>query len=85
VGRYEIVFKPSVLKDVRNFPDRDLQRIHARILDLAAEPRPLGCVKLSGEEFYRIRVGDYWVVYEIRDRVLLITVIKIGQRGGVYR
>jgi mRNA interferase RelE/StbE len=85
VARYEIAFKPSVLKDVRNIPERDLRRINARILALAGDPRPQGCVKLSGEEFYRIRIGDYRVVYEIFDRVLLITVIKVGQRSDVYR
>lgn len=85
MARYEIVLRPSVLKDVRNIPEKDLQRINSRILELATEPRPWGCVKLSGEEYYRIRIGDYRVVYEISDRVLLVTVIKVGQRGGIYK
>lgn len=78
MAKYEIAFKPSVLKDVRNVPERDLRRINARILALADDPRPRGSVKLSGEEFYRIRIGGYRVVYEISDRVVPITVIRVG-------
>ena len=85
MGKYEIAIKPSVLKDVRNIPSRDLKRINVAILSLADDPRPHGCVKLTGEEFYRIRVGDYRVVYEIADRVLVVTVIRVAQRGITYR
>jgi mRNA interferase RelE/StbE len=66
---------------------RELQgRMQAAIDGLANEPRPLGVQKLHGEEDgYRIRVGDYRILYEIRDDVLLILVIKIGHRREVYR
>ncbi len=52
---------------------------------LAENPRPTGCIKLTGMEAYRIRVGDYRIVYEITDRVLIVTVIDVGHRREVYR
>jgi len=56
------------------------------IRSLQAHPRPAGCKKLAGNaDYYRIRVGDYRVLYEIRDRVLLVLVIKVGHRREVYR
>jgi len=62
------------------------QRIDARIQSLADNPRPPGVEKLGGEErLYRVRVGDYRVVYSIEDDVLLVLVVRIGHRGEVYR
>ncbi|MDJ0899633.1 MAG: type II toxin-antitoxin system RelE/ParE family toxin [Xenococcus sp. MO_188.B8] len=53
---------------------------------LATEPRPEGVVKLKGEEnLYRIRVGDYRVIYNVQDDRLLVLVVKVGHRGDVYR
>lgn len=52
---------------------------------LAANPRPAGCEKLSGEEKYRIRQGDYRILYEIVDRDLIVTVVRVGNRRDVYR
>jgi mRNA interferase RelE/StbE len=55
------------------------------ISSLQSNPRPAGCKKLAGNaDYYRIRVGDYRVLYEIRDRVLLVLVIKVGHRREVY-
>ncbi len=85
MARYEIEFKKSVDKDVRSIPTLDLKKILLRIDALRDEPRPPGSVKLAGEEFYRIRQGDYRIVYEIQDAKLLIMVIKIGHRREVYR
>lgn len=84
MAKYEIVLKPSVLRDVRKFPTKDLLRINERISALANDPRPPGSVKLSGAEFYRIRCGDYRIIYEILDKLLVVTVIKIGHRRDVY-
>lgn len=52
---------------------------------LARNPRPQGCEKLSGQERYRVRQGVYRIIYEIRDEVLLVTVIKVGHRREVYK
>lgn len=64
-------------------PQRD--RIAAAIRALAREPRPSGVRKLSGRDAWRLRVGDYRVIYEIQDGRLLILVVAVGHRGDVYR
>jgi mRNA interferase RelE/StbE len=61
-------------------------RLKPAIDGLAEEPRPDGVVKLKGEEnAYRVRVGDYRIVYEVRDNVLLVLIVKIGHRREIYR
>ena len=80
VAGYETALKPSVLRDVRYIPAKDLKRINAKISDLANDPRPRGSVKLSSEEFHRVRIGDHRVVYEIVDKRPLVTVIEIAHR-----
>ena len=57
----------------------------ARIDALAEDPRPPGCEKPSGDEKYRVRQGDYRILYEIVDQALLVTVVKVGKRRDVYR
>lgn len=85
MASYELVFKKSVAKDLRQFPKADVKRILQRIRSLVEDPRPPGCEKLSGEERYRVRQGVYRIVYEIDDRVLLVLVVKVGHRRDVYR
>ena len=85
VGRFEIVFRQSVTKDTKAIPRADLVRILERIQALAEEPRPPGCVKLSGLDYYRLRQGNYRIVYEIQPNRLIVVVIKIGHRREVYR
>ncbi|MBY0271761.1 MAG: type II toxin-antitoxin system RelE/ParE family toxin [Burkholderiales bacterium] len=81
---YTISFKQSVAKDLRVIPKQDVRRILDRIDTLATNPRGEGCVKLSGQEHYRVRQGVYRIVYEIHDDRLLVIVVKIGHRSGVY-
>jgi mRNA interferase RelE/StbE len=64
-------------------PQRD--RIIAAIQRLGDEPRPAGVKKLSGREAWRIRVGAYRVLYEIRDSQLIVLVVDVGHRRGIYR
>jgi mRNA interferase RelE/StbE len=85
VAKYEILIRPSVKKDVKNIPKADLQRIMERISNLQDDPRPRGCVKLSGLDYYRIRQGDYRIVYEIEDARLIVIIVKVGNRKDVYR
>lgn len=85
MAKFEITFRPSVTKDTKAIPSHDLKRIIDRINLLADDPRPPGSTKLSGKEYYRIRQGDYRIVYEILDNRLVIVVIKIGHRREVYR
>lgn len=83
--RYKVTFKKSVTKDLRALPNADVKRILARIDELAINPRADGCIKLSGRECYRVRQGSYRIIYEVRDEVLVVTVIKVGHRTSVYK
>lgn len=84
MAKYDVVFKRSVYKDLRSIPNADVERILTKINGLAADPRPFGCEKLSGQERYRIRQGIYRIVYEIEDHRLIVTVVRVGHRGQVY-
>ena len=83
---YKLRIKKSAAKELEAIPRKaDRQRIVARIESLADDPRPDGCRKLSGSERYRIRQGRYRIVYKIEDDVLVVYVVKIGDRKNVYR
>ena len=85
MGKYNIVFKKSVSRDLRVLPKKDVARILKSIRSLADEPRTPGCEKLSGQDRYRIRQGAYRIIYEIQDDVLIVVVVKVGHRREVYR
>ena len=82
---YSVFFKASAQKELDAIPKRDLQRIMERIAGLAVEPRPYGCEKLSAQERFRIRQGNYRIVYSIQDLELTVWVVKVGHRREVYR
>ena len=83
--KYKLVFKKSVAKDLRDLPKRDVASLLKRIRLLAEEPHAHGCEKLSGQARYRVRQGAYRIIYEIRDDVLIVVVVKVGHRKRVYR
>ena len=83
--RYSLEFAKSVRKDLRKIGKRDASRILKAIDKLEANPRSPTCKKLTDRELYRIRVGNYRVVYEIFDLRLVIMIVKIGDRKDVYR
>jgi mRNA interferase RelE/StbE len=87
VARYRIVIKPSANKEIGAVGQKkDRQRIVLRIQSLRENPRPFGCEKLSGNlDRYRVREGDYRILYSIDDEKLLVDVVKIGHRKDVYR
>jgi mRNA interferase RelE/StbE len=85
MASYNLVFKKSVAKDLRNFPNKVVKRILKRIDSLREYPRTDGCIKLSGQERYRIRQGVYRIIYEIQDSELVILVVKVAHRGEVYK
>ncbi|MEE8592622.1 MAG: type II toxin-antitoxin system RelE/ParE family toxin [Candidatus Bipolaricaulota bacterium] len=85
MARYRLLFKRSITKDLRSIPKKDVSRILNRIEALADDPRPPGCEKLSARELYRIRQGNYRILYEIHDDVLVIVVVKVGSRSAVYK
>ncbi len=84
MASYKVTFKKSVAKDLRAIPNQDIRRILQRIEAIAVDPRGEGCVKLSGQERYRVRQGVYRIVYEIQDDRLVVHVVKVGHRSSVY-
>ena len=85
MARYELTFRPSVAKDLRDIAKTDVKRILARIDSLRDAPRPSGCEKLTGQESYRLRQGNYRIVYSIEDQMLVIEILKIGHPREIYR
>jgi len=81
MAEYKIYFRESVEKDFRVIPKKDLKKILQRIKLLTAEQRPQGCEKLTGQERYRIRQGQYRIVYSIQDNELSVWIIKVGHRN----
>ena len=83
---YQIEFKTRAKKELARVPKEFAQKIIVEIASLAQNPRPNGCKKLVGAEYtYRIRVGDYRVIYTLFEQQLIIEVIKIGHRKEVYK
>lgn len=82
---YRIEITRKAQRELGKFPRKEQERIKVAIDSLAQNPRPRGTVKMEGEErSYRIRVGVYRVVYDIYDDVLIVEVIRVGHRQGVY-
>jgi mRNA interferase RelE/StbE len=85
---YKIQFNKQYLKDLLKIPVKAQKQIQAEIAQLSWNPRPEGCKKLHGSEklpLYRIRCGDYRIVYTIQDKVLLVLIIEVGHRREIYR
>ena len=84
--RYRVEIKRSATKEIRAIGrDADRRRVVARIAALADDPRPPGCTKLSGGDAYRVRQGRYRILYTVADDVLVVEVVKVGDRRDVYR
>lgn len=81
---YEVIVEKSVVKQLQKIPQRYYSKIKITINNLANDPRPVGCLKLKGREGYRVRVGDYRIIYEIKDQQLKILVISVAHRKDVY-
>ena len=82
---YRVEFVPAALRDLRRIKGPVKGRIITTIDSLRTNPRPPGCRKLETQPFWRIRVQDYRIVYQIFDDRLLVTVIRVRHRGDVYR
>ncbi len=85
MARYEILIKPSAAREIEALPRKDRLRVVRRVARLADNPRPPGCEKLSGQGKYRVRQGNFRIIYEIHDQNLLIVVVKVGDRKDVYK
>ena len=83
---FTVQYKKSSEKDIERLPADFVQRIRDAILGLSQNPRPTGCKKLKGfENKYRIRVGDYRVIYEIHEKTVVVLIVQISHRKDAYR
>ena len=87
MASYKVVIKKSAAKELQDIPGKkDRRRLVERISGLAENPRPMGAEKLSGtRDKYRIRQGNFRVLYEVEDDVLIVYVVKIADRKDVHR
>jgi mRNA interferase RelE/StbE len=85
VANYKIYFRKSAAKELGKLPSPEVQKVIQRIESLAIDPRPAGCEKLTGQEAYRIRQGNYRIIYSIQDDELTIWVVKVGHRKDIYK
>ena len=85
MAKYSLTFKESVAKDLRNIPKKDIKRILKCVVLLCTDPRSEGCIKLSGQERYRVRQGVYRIIYEIQETELVIMVVKVAHRSVFYK
>ena len=83
---YQINISKHALKEITSLPTKICKQISLTIDDLAVDPRPVGCKKLKGEKEYlwRVRVGDYRIIYKIEDVVKVIEIRKVGHRKNIY-
>ena len=83
---YQVEFSRQADRQFRNLPSQIQKRLQPKIDSLATTPRPHGSEKLSGvDQLYRIRVGDYRLIYAVEDHRLVVLVVKVGHRRDVYR
>ncbi len=83
---YQVVVGKIASKELKKLPKREVQRIFPKIKNLSSQPRPDGCKKLKSqnEDLWRIRIGDYRVIYSIDDSVNIIDIRRIGHRRDIY-
>jgi len=83
---YQLILLPRAEKELKKLPKKEFLKIDEIILQLADNPRPNGCKKLQGiADTYRVRVGDYRILYRIEDDRLIIEVIRIANRKDAYK
>ena len=83
--KYKLQIKKSAEKELRKIPKRELIKIINKIQNLSEDPHPVGSIKLSNQEKYRLRIGNYRVLYKVEDNILTIFIIKVGHRKDIYR
>jgi mRNA interferase RelE/StbE len=83
---YQIEITPAAQRNIKKLPKNIQQQIIEKLEELVLEPRPMGVVKLAAkEDLYRLRMGNYRIIYRIQDPVLSILITKIGHRRDIYR
>jgi mRNA interferase RelE/StbE len=85
MNRYEIVFSKHAEKDLEKLPAKVVAKIIPVIISLEDNPRPIGCKKLKGySDLWRIRMGNYRIIYSIEDKILLVDIREVGDRKDIY-
>jgi len=84
MAKYSVEIKKSAVKEINKLPKNILKKILPKIHSLETEPRPTGSKKLSGKELYRIRIGQYRIVYQIIKNKLVVYIVKVGHRKNIY-
>ena len=85
MASYRLLIRVPAAREIEALPKADRRRVVAKISALAEDPRPAGSEKLSGREQYRVRQGNYRVVYEMSDREVTVVIVRVGNRRDVYR
>ena len=85
MSKYTVIITKSVYKLLGKLPNKTATTLENKMLELEKNPRPHGCTKLQGRDGYRIRSGDYRIIYEIDDSIITVTVIDVGHRKEIYR
>jgi len=83
--KYKIVIAEPAIKVLSKLPGKFQRQISEKIDSLVNNPRPAGAEKLQGVNLYRIRSGDYRIIFQIKDEVLIVLVVRIGHRKDIYR
>ena len=83
--KYTVLIERYALKQILKLDKKAIPVIKSAIAKLGDNPRPAGYKKLKGEDAYRIRVGDYRIIYEIDDEIILVTVVSVGHRKNIYK
>lgn len=81
---YRILIEKQVQKQLERIPEPDYSRVKLLINGLAKNPRPNGCKKLKGRTGYRIRQGDYRVIYDVKDEIITVFILAAGHRRDIY-
>ena len=85
-SRYQILIEREPRRILRRLPRPVLERLRTSILSLADDPRPPGCIKLSGhQDLWRVRDGDWRITYALLDKELVVLIVEVSPRGGAYR
>ena len=85
---YTIRIDPDALSDIESLPKKVQRQVHQKILRLKKDPRPTSASPLHGEDhkgFWKLRSGDYRVIYKIQDKTLVVIVVKVGDRKDIYK
>jgi mRNA interferase RelE/StbE len=83
---YQLTFLPAALRSIKKLPLQVVEKLKPHLEQLSKNPRPLGCKKLKGQtELWRVRAGDYRIIYQIDDGKLVILVVAVGHRKDIYQ